>query len=125
MQTFFFLLFNFPPTTYTYTLSLHDALPIFRELIPNGVRLASATLHADVVINAAGAAAPALTPGLPILPRKGHLAITDRYPDLCRHQIVELGYLTSAHAMTSESVAFNVQPRSTGQVLIGSSRELG
>jgi glycine/D-amino acid oxidase-like deaminating enzyme len=26
--------------------------------------------------------------------------------------------------MTSESVAFNVQPRTTGQVLIGSSREL-
>ena len=26
--------------------------------------------------------------------------------------------------MTTESVAFNVQPRSTGQVLIGSSREL-
>ena len=95
-----------------------------REIIANGVRCAGETLHADVVINAAGAAAPALTPGLPILPRKGHLAITDRYPDLCRHQIVELGYLTSAHAMTSESVAFNVQPRSTGQVLIGSSREL-
>ena len=95
-----------------------------REIIPNGVRCGGETLHADVVINAAGAAAPALTPGLPILPRKGHLAITDRYPDLCRHQIVELGYLTSAHAMTSESVAFNVQPRSTGQVLIGSSREL-
>jgi len=95
-----------------------------REIVPNGVRCAGETLHADVVINAAGAAAPALTPGLPILPRKGHLAITDRYPDLCRHQIVELGYLTSAHAMTSESVAFNVQPRSTGQVLIGSSREL-
>jgi glycine/D-amino acid oxidase-like deaminating enzyme len=37
---------------------------------------------------------------------------------------VELGYLASAHVMTSESVAFNVQPRSTGQVLIGSSREL-
>jgi glycine/D-amino acid oxidase-like deaminating enzyme len=95
-----------------------------REIIANGVRCRGETLHADVVINAAGAAAPALTPGLPILPRKGHLAITDRYPDLCRHQIVELGYLTSAHAMTSESVAFNVQPRSTGQVLIGSSREL-
>ena len=95
-----------------------------REIVPNGVRCGSETLHADVVVNAAGAAAPALTPGLPILPRKGHLAITDRYPDACRHQIVELGYLTSAHAMTSESVAFNVQPRSTGQVLIGSSREL-
>jgi glycine/D-amino acid oxidase-like deaminating enzyme len=95
-----------------------------REVIANGVRLPGETLHADVVINAAGAAAPALTSGLPILPRKGHLAITDRYPGLCRHQIVELGYLTSAHAMTSESVAFNVQPRSTGQILIGSSREL-
>ena len=95
-----------------------------RELIPNGVRLATTTMHADVVINAAGAAAPDLTPGLPIIPRKGHLAITDRYPGFCRQQIVELGYLASAHVMTSESVAFNVQPRSTGQVLIGSSREL-
>src|SRR5581483_5048688 len=41
-----------------------------------------------------------------------------------RHQLVELGYLTSAHVMTTESVAFNLQPRRTGQVLIGSSREL-
>jgi len=95
-----------------------------RDIVDHGVVVGTERLRADVVINAAGAAAPALTPGLPIVPRKGHLAITDRYPQLCRHQIVELGYLTSAHAMTSESVAFNVQPRSTGQVLIGSSREL-
>lgn len=95
-----------------------------RAIVPNGVQCADEVLHADVVINAAGAGAPELTPGLPIVPRKGHLAITDRYPGFCRHQIVELGYLTSAHVMTSESVAFNVQPRSTGQVLIGSSREL-
>lgn len=81
-------------------------------------------LHAGVVVNAAGAAAAALTPGLPIVPRKGHLAITDRFPGYCRHQLVELGYLASAHVMTSESVAFNVQPRRTGQLLIGSSREL-
>jgi Glycine/D-amino acid oxidases (deaminating) len=95
-----------------------------RELIPNGVRLDSETIHADIVINAAGSWSPRLIPGLAIVPRKGHLAITDRAPGFCRHQIVELGYLTSAHVMTSESVAFNVQPRSTGQVLIGSSREL-
>jgi glycine/D-amino acid oxidase-like deaminating enzyme len=75
-------------------------------------------------VNAAGARAAQLTPGLPIVPRKGHLAITDRAPGFVRHQLVELGYLTSAHQMTSESVAFNVQPRTTGQVLIGSSREL-
>lgn len=122
-------------------------------------------IAAPLVINAAGAAAPALTPGLPIVPRKGHLVITDRHAGFCRHQLVELGYLDSAHGRRREegaapatavattattvttatttvtaatttaaasttaaampaSVAFNVQPRATGQVLIGSSREL-
>jgi glycine/D-amino acid oxidase-like deaminating enzyme len=84
-------------------------------------------IAAPLVINAAGAAAPDLTPGLPIVPRKGHLVITDRHPGFCRHQLVELGYLDSAHGDPREapaSVAFNVQPRATGQVLIGSSREL-
>jgi glycine/D-amino acid oxidase-like deaminating enzyme len=76
------------------------------------------------VIVAAGAEAATLVPGLPLIPRKGHLAITDRYPGFCRHQLVELGYLQSAHTLTTESVAFNVQPRRTGQLLIGSSREL-
>jgi glycine/D-amino acid oxidase-like deaminating enzyme len=85
---------------------------------------AGETLRADVVVNAAGAEAARLTPELPIVPRKGHLAITDRYPGTVRHQLVELGYLASAHVMTTESVAFNVQPRATGQLLVGSSREL-
>jgi glycine/D-amino acid oxidase-like deaminating enzyme len=50
--------------------------------------------------------------------------ITDRYPGLIRSQLVELGYLHSAHSMTGASTAFNLQPRATGQILIGSSREL-
>jgi glycine/D-amino acid oxidase-like deaminating enzyme len=82
------------------------------------------SVEADLVVNAAGAEAPRLTPGLPIVPRKGHLVVTDRYPGFLRHQVVELGYLKSAHTLTRESVAFNVQPRKTGQVLVGSSREL-
>jgi glycine/D-amino acid oxidase-like deaminating enzyme len=57
--------------------------------------------------------------------RKGHLAITDRYPSFIRHQLVELGYLKSAHSISGDSVAFNVQPRQTGQILIGSSRQYG
>ncbi|HEV2644288.1 MAG TPA: FAD-dependent oxidoreductase [Candidatus Elarobacter sp.] len=88
------------------------------------VRIGTERMSCGIVVNAAGAAAPTLTPGIPIVPRKGHLVITDRYPGFCRHQLVELGYLASAHTMTTESVAFNVQPRATGQILIGSSREL-
>jgi glycine/D-amino acid oxidase-like deaminating enzyme len=88
-----------------------------------GVETASGRRDAGAVVNAAGAAAPELTPGLPIEPRKGHLVITDRYPGFARHQLVELGYLRSAHGRAAESVAFNLQPRRTGQMLLGSSRE--
>jgi glycine/D-amino acid oxidase-like deaminating enzyme len=66
-----------------------------------------------------------LLPDLPVRKRRGHLVITDRYPGFVRHQLVELGYLKSAHSVTADSVAFNVQPRTTGQLLIGSSREFG
>ncbi|HET9983165.1 MAG TPA: FAD-dependent oxidoreductase [Longimicrobiales bacterium] len=121
----------YPPAAARYLLAeACRAGAVFRggspveAIRPGAVVVAGETLPAGAVVNAAGAAAPSLAPGLPIVPRKGHLAITDRYPGSCRHQIVELGYLQSAHEMTAESVAFNVQPRKTGQVLIGSSREL-
>jgi len=82
-------------------------------------------ISAGIIVNAAGAAAVDLTPGLEIKKRKGHLVITDRYPGFVRHQLVELGYLKSAHSVSGDSVAFNVQPRRTGQILIGSSRQYG
>lgn len=88
-----------------------------------GVMLSGERIEAGAVVNAAGPHAPKLTPGLPISPRKGHLLITDRYPGFCRHQLVELGYLKSAHGSSGPSVAFNIQPRATGQMLLGSSRE--
>jgi len=78
-----------------------------------------------VMVNAAGARAASLHPDLPIVPRKGHLLITERYPAFVHHQLIELGYLKSAHKSTADSVAFNVQPRKTGQLLIGSSRQYG
>jgi len=81
------------------------------------------SISAKVIVNAAGQFAPKLTPGIDIRPRKGHLVITERYPAKIHHQLVELGYLKSAHSTTSDSVAFNLQPRKTGQVLIGSSRQ--
>jgi glycine/D-amino acid oxidase-like deaminating enzyme len=91
-----------------------------------GVRLRDDTrISAAFVVNAAGILAPRLAAEIEIRPRKGHLLITDRYPGFVRHQIVELGYLKSAHSTTADSVAFNVQPRKTGQILIGSSRQYG
>jgi glycine/D-amino acid oxidase-like deaminating enzyme len=78
-----------------------------------------------IVVNAAGANAAELTAGIDVKKRKGHLVITDRYPGFLRHQLVELGYLKSAHSVSRDSVAFNVQPRRTGQILIGSSRQYG
>ena len=82
-------------------------------------------LRSPILINAAGEGAPALTPGLPVAMRKGHLAITQPYPGFLRYQVVELGYLTSAHVTTTDTIAFNVQPRQNGQLLIGSSRQFG
>ena len=83
------------------------------------------SFNPGITVVATGAWAPELDTALKIKKRKGHLAITDRYPGFVRHQLVELGYLKSAHSVTSDSAAFNVQPRATGQVLIGSSRQYG
>jgi len=80
-------------------------------------------LPAGILINAAGALSSELTPGIPIRKRKGHLILTDRYPGYVNHQLVELGYLKSAHSSDTDSVAFNIQPRISGQLLIGSSRQ--
>jgi len=90
----------------------------------DGVRLHDgSSISAGAVVNASGSWSPELTPGLSVKKRKGHLVITDRYPNFLRHQLVELGYLKSAHSVTADSVAFNIQPRTTGQLLIGSSRQ--
>ena len=98
------------------------------ELTGSQARLSDGTsLSAGCTVNAAGSGALQITPQLRdwVRPRKGHLAITDRYPGLIRHQLVELGYLKSAHAWEADSVAFNLQPRPNGQLLIGSSRQFG
>jgi len=96
------------------------------ELTHEGIKLADGTtLAAGIVVNATGAWAPELTPGIAVRKRKGHLLITDRYPGFVRAVLIELGYLKSAHSTTADSVAFNAQPRRTGQVLIGSSRQFG
>lgn len=95
--------------------------------LDNGERL-----EAGLIVNAAGihaldilSAAPRQEIEVEMVPRKGHLLITARYPGYCRHQLIELGYLKSAHGTDDTSVAFNLQPRPNGQLLLGSSRQFG
>jgi glycine/D-amino acid oxidase-like deaminating enzyme len=99
-------------------------VPVAALLPGGGVALADGSrLAAGRSILATGPWAPELIPGLPVRKRKGHLVIAERHPGFIHHQIVELGYLKSAHAMIEDSVAFNIQPRRNGQILIGSSRQ--
>ena len=121
----------YPPAAAAYFLekatTLGAAVHFGKDIVSlkhGKAQLADGTvLSAGKLVNATGQHASKLTPGLAVKPRKGHLVITDRYPNLVRHQLVELGYLKSAHSTTSDSVAFNIQPRKTGQLLIGSSRQ--
>jgi D-hydroxyproline dehydrogenase subunit beta len=96
-----------------------------KKVGPHSVELVNGeTMEAAHIVLATGADAIKLLPTLPIRKRKGHLAITDRLPrPLIQHQLIETGYLQSAHGSDQASVAFNLQPRSTGQLLIGSSRQ--
>lgn len=96
------------------------------EVDGNRVRLNDGHwLSADAVVLANGIQASTLCPELPIEPKKGHLLITDRYPGTVTHTLVELGYVTSAHNTSGPSTACNIQPRPTGQLFIGASRQFG
>jgi len=82
-------------------------------------------LQAGHLVVATGAQARELMPDVPVFNRKGHLAITDRYPGRLAHQIVSMNYGQSAAGAAGFVTASNVQPRPTGQWLIGSSRQEG
>jgi glycine/D-amino acid oxidase-like deaminating enzyme len=83
-----------------------------------------AELHSEAIVLATGVET-SLLPWLPIQKRKGHLLLTEHCPGFLSHQLVELGYLKSAHKIAVDSVAFNMQPRRSGELLIGSSRQYG
>uniref|UniRef100_A8GCV4 FAD dependent oxidoreductase n=1 Tax=Serratia proteamaculans (strain 568) TaxID=399741 RepID=A8GCV4_SERP5 len=108
-----------------------DAGPSIRVIVGEAVTLeqqalllaSGERLTAPAVVLACGLQADRLLEQPLLRAKKGHLAITDRYPQRVHHQLVELGYGASAHASDGTSVAFNVQARPTGQLLIGSSRQ--
>jgi D-hydroxyproline dehydrogenase subunit beta len=121
-----------PPAAAGYFLEeavRHDAALLQHQPVVQAgkgvVRLSDgAELHGDAIVLATGVET-SLLPWLPIQKRKGHLLLTEPHPGFLKHQLVELGYLKSAHRLAADSVAFNIQPRSNGQLLVGSSRQYG
>lgn len=95
--------------------------------VQNGVlSLASGRqVHTEEIVIATGVGIQKLLPDVPVFPRKGHLAISDRYPGRLSHQVVSMGYGQAAAGDDALAVAANVQPRLTGQWLIGSCRQDG
>ncbi|MES2325450.1 MAG: FAD-dependent oxidoreductase [Pseudomonadota bacterium] len=90
-----------------------------REItLTNGQRM-----RAGGIVAAAGPGVAALVPGVPVFGRKGHLAITDRYPGTLTHQVVSMNYGQPSGGADALAVAANVQPRTTGQWLVGSCRQ--
>jgi glycine/D-amino acid oxidase-like deaminating enzyme len=80
-------------------------------------------LRAPHIVVATGIDALQFFPHLKLRPRKGHLALVSGYHNFVQHDLIELGYLQSAHGEAKESIAFNVQPRTGGRLLLGSSRQ--
>jgi glycine/D-amino acid oxidase-like deaminating enzyme len=108
------------------TPNIHQRRARVTEVDGHRVRLNDGHwLSAEAVVLANGVQANELCPELPIEPKKGHLLITDRYPATVTHTLVELGYVTSAHNAKGPSTACNIQPRPTGQLFIGASRQFG
>jgi glycine/D-amino acid oxidase-like deaminating enzyme len=111
----------YPPCAAAYFLRRFGATLIRQaavEIAGGALKLADGSaISAGITVNATGAWASE------VRKRKGHLAITDRYPGYVNHALVELGYLKSAHSISGDSAAFNAQPRRSGQVLLGSCRQ--
>ncbi|PRC92475.1 NAD(P)/FAD-dependent oxidoreductase [Solimicrobium silvestre] len=88
--------------------------------LANGV-----SLTAKHIVLATGVETAQLLPEVPVFARKGHLAITDRYPGLLQHQIVNMNYGQIESGSDNLAVAANVQARPNGQWLVGSCRQDG
>jgi D-hydroxyproline dehydrogenase subunit beta len=102
----------------------HGAIGLSVSRIGQGTVFAGdREFQAGTIVNAAEAWASELMPQVDLKKRKSHLLITDRYAGYVGQ--MELGYLKSVQPLASDSVAFNVQPRITGQLLSGSSRQCG
>lgn len=93
-----------------------------------GVRTDRGDIHAPAVVNAAGTwggeVAALAGVGLPVLPRRGFVLVTEPLPRLVRHKVYAADYVAD---VASDSAALQTSPvvegTAAGPVLIGASRE--
>ncbi|MFJ5774231.1 NAD(P)/FAD-dependent oxidoreductase [Streptomyces sp. NPDC093094] len=93
-----------------------------------GVRTPSGEVHAPFVVNAAGTwggeVAGLAGVGLPVLPRRGFVLVTEPLPRVVRHKVYAADYVAD---VASDSAALQtsavVEGTPAGPVLIGASRE--
>ncbi|MFC8359809.1 NAD(P)/FAD-dependent oxidoreductase [Streptomyces griseorubiginosus] len=93
-----------------------------------GVRTDRGDIHAPYVVNAAGTWGGELAAlagaGLPVLPRRGFVLVTEPLPRLVRHKVYAADYVAD---VASDSAALQTSPvvegTAAGPVLVGASRE--
>ncbi|MDT0569447.1 FAD-binding oxidoreductase [Streptomyces sp. DSM 3412] len=93
-----------------------------------GVRTDRGDVHATAVVNAAGTWGGRLAAlagvGLPVLPRRGFVLVTEPLPPMVRHKVYAADYVAD---VASDSAALQTSPvvegTAAGPVLIGASRE--
>ena len=61
---------------------------------------------------------------LPVRPRKGHILVTAKVPDLIRHPLLEGGYVSTVQSAAEDlQVAWVAEMTASGTMLLGSSRQ--
>jgi len=108
--------------------------PIVERGAIAGVRTDRGDVLASAVVLAAGVWTPTIAASLglklEIVPRKGHILVTEKWPALVRTALLSPSYVRHKHEVNAsttlsgkESVSFSLHQSRTGTCFIGSSRE--
>jgi glycine/D-amino acid oxidase-like deaminating enzyme len=94
-----------------------------------GVRTSAGRIPANVVVNAAGVWSKAVGDmagvEVPVLPRKGHIVVTEPVANIVRRKMMEAGYTQTVESDSGGlSIAAVVESTASGNILLGSSREI-
>ena len=95
-----------------------------------GVVTSHGPIHADLVVNAAGAAAGnvARMAGIqmPVVPRRGQIAVTHAGPPVLHHCLISAGYIAAKYNPDLACTAghgISMEQTETGNLLLGATRE--